>query len=110
MKCRQIKVNVILMGKMVTKTKRVDGNLWYYRADVDEPEEKYNPPPPSTAGYEKGNTALNDKFSTTLQFSVNQEMECVDGMIVARKNNINGSNIVTIPTNWISASAPELLK
>ena len=98
------------MGKMVTKTKQVDGNLWYYRADANEPEEKYSSPSPPTTGYEKDNTALNDKFSTTLQFSVNQEMKCVDGMIIARKNNINGSNIVTIPTNWISASAPEFLK
>lgn len=41
------------MDKMVTKTKRVDGSLWYYRADVDEPDEKYEPPPPPMTDYER---------------------------------------------------------
>lgn len=41
------------MGKMVTKVKKVDGNILYYRADADEPDEKYEPPSPPMTEYER---------------------------------------------------------
>lgn len=89
------------MGKMVTKTKRVNGSLWYYRADVDEPDEKYKPPPPPITDYER-EQILEGLAVTPSSTWINSGIQCV-------QNNIDISNAVAAPMNWISASAPELL-
>lgn len=47
------------MNKMITKTKDVDGRLWYYRADANEREEFSSPQPcPPTVSFKNINSQL----------------------------------------------------